>query len=136
MIYIYIFICFHTFLGSCSDRLAILKAVSELAGSFASVSGGNMVNGLPPAFSLDRQNFGPTKDFSIFISLGICRGKFIFARTSFPGSLLYYKVVLLKFHVIWSSQCRERAQERFEMMENILRNNDEIRSKNIFRQRT
>ena len=44
------------------------------------LSGGDMVDGLPPAFS-----FGPRHHFLIFISLVLWRGKFVLAKITFPA---------------------------------------------------
>ena len=60
--------------------------------------------------SLDRRNFETIRDFSILVLRFLDGGKFILAGIIFPG------LVLLQFHAIWCSQCRERAAQHFERM--------------------
>ena len=63
--------------------------VPDSGEGFTSLPGGDMVDGLPPASSLDPKNFRPKHNFSILILRFLERGKFILALIIFPPFFAY-----------------------------------------------
>ena len=74
---------------------------------------------------LDRQNFGSKYDFSILFSRFLWSGKFILAISIFGRLFIYIynKKGFVKHETLPTPQCRKLAEESFEMMKNISREN-------------
>ena len=70
-------------------RIGISYAIDGSTRSFTSLSGGNQVDGLPPAF-----NFGPMYNLSVLFLRFLCSGKFILAIIIFGRFFTYIKRVL------------------------------------------
>ena len=89
--------------------------------SFTNFSGGNLVDGLTPAF-----RFGPRRNFPNFICRFLDDGKFILAIIIFPGKIMQKD---LEGHskCVWKlKECREQAAQKFKIMKHISRENDGI----------
>ena len=98
--------------------------------SFTNLSGGNLVDGLPLACI-----YGIRRDFSILLLRFIWSGNFILAIIIF-GRFSIYEKGFVKYELLVTSQCRERAEGSSEMMNNIWGENNDICLENIFHKRS